>query len=333
MNKRAFGKTGIEIPEIGMGCWAIGGVGYGPVSETDALETLQAAWEGGVRLFDTADTYGEGTSEKRVAAFLKTKQRNEYFLATKAGWDFYPSALWKRASGQVTATGHRKNFDPDYLRFACEQSLQRLGMNYIDLYQLHNPSLEVLKAGKAFDVLLELKKNGKIRYAGVSLHTVSEALWALENLPLDSIQVIYNILDQRMRYEVFPLALQKGVAVIAREPLASGLLTGKYQADVVFPKDDHRRRYSGLKLSADTVKVEKIKATLGVLPLIESSLRFVLSESAVSCVIPGVKNRTQAETNFVSTKNVVLPGVLSVEWKRLFDMDSSFKKDLLPADK
>src|SRR5438046_707382 len=124
MKKRKLGKTGIEIPEIGMGCWAIGGVGYGPVSEEDAVRTLDAAWDGGVRLFDTADTYGEGRSENLVARFLKGKNRGDVVIASKAGVDFYHG-------------GHKKNFDPDYLRFACEESLKRLGTDYIDLYQLH----------------------------------------------------------------------------------------------------------------------------------------------------------------------------------------------------
>ncbi len=302
---------------MGMGCWAVGGVGYGPVSEKDALQALEGAWDGGVRLFDTADTYGEGVSERRVGSFLKTKKRSDFFLATKAGWDFYHG-------------GHKKNFDPDYLRFACEQSLQRLGMNYIDLYQLHNPSLEVLKAGKTFDVLLELKKNGKIRYAGVSLHTVSEALWVLENLPVDSIQVIYNILDQRMRHEVFPLALQKGVAVIAREPLASGLLSGKYDEKAVFDKQDHRRRYSLDKLWADAEKMHKIKAVMGFSHPVHAALQFVLSQVAVSCVVPGAKNAVQARCNTAALEGVILPQSWIPRLERLFDEDALFARELLP---
>lgn len=323
-----FGKSGVQIPEMGMGCWAIGGVGYGPVSEADALRALETAWDGGVRFFDTADTYGEGLSEKRVGSFLKTKNRSDFFLATKAGWDFYPST----SSGQVKG-GHRKNFDPDYLQFACEKSLERLDLKHIDLYQLHNPSLEVLKAGKAFESLLKLKKNGKIGFAGVSLHTASEAIWALENLPVDSIQVIYNVLDQRMRYEVFPLAQRKGVAVIAREPLASGLLVGKYDGNAIFHKQDHRRRYSHEKLKAEFEKVLKVKAALGELNLIQGSLSFVLNESAVSCVIPGVKSAGQmlevlTAANVCPLENSVVFGL-----KALFDHDLLFKKELLPADK
>lgn len=349
VKKRKLGKSGIEIPEIGMGCWAIGGVGYGSVSEADAFEALQAAWEGGVRFFDTADAYGEGESERRVGSFLKTKKRDAFFIATKAGWDFYPSAFWKGTSGQATATGHKKNFDPDYLRFACEQSLQRLGMNCVDLYQLHNPSIEVLKTGKAFEVLQQLKKDGKIRLIGISVHTVSEALWVLENFPVDSIQVIYNILDQRMRHEVFPLALQKGVAVIVREPLASGMLAGKYSSTAVFEKNDHRRRFSKEKLDVDCQKIEKIKnilfprsadahddsgaGAISKVSLVQVALQFALAEKAVSVVIPGAKNKQQSSHNVVSCSSDPLRKETVVLLKGLFDSELLFKKGLLPADK
>lgn len=319
MNKRIFGNTGINIPEVGMGCWAIGGTGYGPVSEVDAMQTLETAWESGVRFFDTADTYGEGLSEQRLGAFLKSKPREKYFLATKAGWDFYHG-------------GHKKNFDPDYLKFACDKSIERLGVECIDLYQLHNPSLDILKKGEAIQALLKLKEDGKIRFLGLSLHTTTEAMWALEHLPIDSIQIIYNILDQRMRHDVFPLALQKQVAVIAREPLACGLLTGKYGAEHVFQKSDHRRRYSRDKMTADLAKIRKVKGFLGEMSLIEGSLQFILGHKAVSCVIPGAKSREQ----FLHISKIVdsceIETMLLVELQQLFDNDLMFKKELIPAD-
>lgn len=336
MKKRKLGKTGVEVPEIGMGCWAIGGVGYGPVSEHDAMATLEAAWDGGVRFFDTADTYGEGRSETLVGHFLKSKPRGEAVIATKAGVDFYPAALWQKSSAQTAATGHKKNFHPDYIQFACDQSLKRLGVDRIDFYQLHNPNLETLKKSEAFETILKLKQAGKIRFAGLSLHTVEEALWALENLPVDSLQLIYNLLDQRMRLKVFPLAQKKGVAVIAREPLASGLLTGKYDARAEFSKDDHRRRFSKEKLAADCAKIEKITELLvtchsSLVTLSQAALQFILAESAVSVVIPGSKNVEQSVQNSRGVTERVLGDEAVGKLQELFDLDPLFRQHLLPS--
>jgi len=321
MNKRNLGKTGLKVPEMGMGCWAIGGVGYGPVSEADALSAIEAAWGGGMRFFDTADTYGEGRSEKLVGQFLNLKPRNEAVIATKVGWDFYHG-------------GHKKNFDPSYIRFACDESLKRLSIEAIDFLQLHNPNLEILKKGEAFQAVLELKRKGKIRFAGLSLHTTEEALWALENLSeLDSLQVIYNILDQRMRSQVFPLAKKKGVALIVREPLASGMLSGKYTPEHVFTKDDHRRRYSKEKLKADCEKMKLIGDLLHGAPisLARAALEFVLGEPEVSVVIPGAKNAEQVLWNREATQKLVLnPDTLS-DLKHLFEIEPLFREHLLPA--
>ena len=332
MKKRKLGKTGVEIPEMGMGCWAIGGVGYGPVSERDAMSTLEVAWESGVRFFDTADTYGEGRSESLVGQFLKSKRRDEAVIATKAGVDFYPAAVWQKSSTQIAATGHKKNFHPDYIQFACEQSLKRLGVECIDFYQLHNPNLENLKKTEIFETVLKLKQSGKIRFAGLSLHTVEEATWALENLPVDSLQLIYNILDQRMRLNVFPLAQKKGVAIIVREPLASGLLTGKYDARAEFSKDDHRRRFSREKLAADCQKIEKIKDLLVPrITISQVALQFALADSAVSVIIPGSKKTEQALQNGQAVTGSTLTEEVINRLQSLFDSDPLFRQHLLPS--
>ncbi len=339
MKKRKLGKTGIEIPEMGMGCWAIGGQGYGPVTEEVALRTLEAAWNSGVRFFDTADTYGEGRSEQLIAQFLKDKDRSEALIATKAGVDFYPSSLWKNSSGQPVASGHKKNFEPEYLKFACEQSLKRLDTDYIDLYQLHNPPLEKIISGEAVCVLAELKREGKIRHIGISVHTEEEALAALRDDRVESLQLIFNMLDQRMAKSVFAIAREKKVGVLAREPLACGLLTGKYKADAVFQKGDHRRRYSKEKLAADFEKIEKIKKLLASqilnfemgLTLAQAALEFVLSEPAVSCVIPGAKSPEQLEPN---RKAVNQSGLTTADFnaiRRIFEADPIFREHLLPS--
>ncbi len=306
------------LPEMGMGCWAIGGQGYGPVSQEDALATLEAAWNSGVRFFDTADVYGDGVSEKLIAQFLRTKSRDEAVIATKVGWDFYQG-------------GHKKNFAPDYLRFACEQSLKRLETDYIDLYQLHNPSAEEMKSGEIFQTLTKLKEQGKIGHIGVSVHREEEALAALKNSRIESLQLIFNALDQRMSVNVFDAAKAKGVGILAREPLACGLLTGKYFADAVFPKGDHRRRYSAEKMKSDIQKIEKVKAVLGEKPLSVAALAFVLAHEAVSCVIPGAKTPEQVKTNLKAAREKVLTPDEVTAIRKLFSEDPQFREHLLPS--
>ncbi|HCM42655.1 MAG TPA: aldo/keto reductase [Candidatus Omnitrophica bacterium] len=318
IKKRILGQTGLMLPEMGMGCWAIGGQGYGPVSQEDALATLEAAWNSGVRFFDTADVYGDGVSEKLIAQFLRTQSRDEAVIATKVGWDFYQG-------------GHKKNFAPDYLRFACEQSLKRLETDYIDLYQLHNPSAEEMKSGEIFQTLTKLKEQGKIGHIGVSVHREEEALAALKNSRIESLQLIFNALDQRMAVSVFDAAKAKGVGILAREPLACGLLTGKYSADAVFPKGDHRRRYSAEKMKSDIQKIEKVKAALGEKPLSVAALAFVLAHEAVSCVIPGAKSPEQVKANLKATRERVLAPDEVMAIRKLFSDDPQFREHLLPS--
>lgn len=314
------------LPEMGMGCWAIGGQGYGPVSEEDALATLEAAWNRGVRFFDTADVYGDGQSERLIARFLRGRSRDEAVIATKVGWDFYPSA----GSGQAKG-GHRKNFEPDYLRFACEESLKRLETDYIDLYQLHNPSAEEVRSGEIFQTLTKLKEQGKIGHIGVSVHREEEAMSALKNSRIESLQLIFNMLDQRMSKNVFDAAKAKGVGILAREPLACGLLTGKYSAEAVFPKGDHRRRYSAEKMKSDIQKTEKIKAIIGEKQLSVTALAFVLAHEAVSCVIPGAKTPEQIKSNLKAARSDVLTVDEVVAIRKLFTEDPQFREYLLPS--
>jgi len=281
MNYRTLGRTGQVVSEIGFGSWAIGGLSYGTTRDEESLGALETAWEHGVTFFDTADTYGEGHSEELIGRFLKGK-RDRAFIATKVGWDFYHG-------------GTRRNFSSDYTRFACDQSLKRLETDRIDLYQLHNPKLEQIEAGELFDVLDELKAAGKIRFYGVSVHTPREALAVIRSGKADTVQLIFNLIDQRPVAEVFPEAEAKKVGVIAREPLACGLLTGKYTAESRFPKNDHRNRWPKEKLEADLEKVERLKSALSQprASLVQPTLEFILSFKTVSVVIPGVKTKAQ----------------------------------------
>lgn len=298
MKYRILGRTGLRVSEVGFGAWAIGGTSYGPTKDEESLDALEAAWEHGVTFFDTADTYGHGHSEELLAKFLKGK-RDQAIVATKAGWDFYHG-------------GSRKNFNFDYLRFACEESLRRLAIDAIDLYQLHNPTLEQIESGELFGLLDEFKKKGKIRFYGVSVHTPAEALAVIRSGKADTVQLIFNLIDQRPVAEVFPEAEAQRIGIIAREPLACGVLTGKYARASTFVKTDHRNRWSREKLEKDFHKIEMLKAALPMprVSFVRTALEFVLSFEAVSVVIPGAKRRAQVLENVKASEE---PGLRAQE--------------------
>ncbi|HNX68053.1 MAG TPA: aldo/keto reductase [Candidatus Omnitrophota bacterium] len=335
MKERLLGRTGLRVSEIGFGAWAIGGNAYGPVCDEDSLKALDTAWSSGLNFFDTADIYGEGHSEALLGRFLKGKPRGQIVVATKAGWDFYPASAkafpGKKGAGANHA-GHRKNFDPFYIRFACEQSLKRLGVETIDLFQLHNPSLELIRKKELTGVLEDLKKEGKIRFVGISVHTEAEALAALEDPQIDALQVIFNLLDQRMATKIFPEAKRKSIALIAREPLAHGLLTGKYPPAHEFPKDDHRRRWVREKRELDWEKIRRLRKVLDgkSIPLAQAALEYALTFDAVSAVIPGAKTREQVAANLEASFN---PGLTPEEirgFKELYEREPVFREGLIP---
>lgn len=336
MKERRLGKTGLRVSEIGFGCWAIGGNAYGPVCDKDSLEALEVAWDAGVNFFDTADTYGEGHSEELLGQFLKGKPRDRLILASKCGWDFYPpsqkpASLPSGSPEKTNHVGHKKNFDAGYIRFACEQSLKRLGTDVIDLFQLHNPSLELILKGDPVSSLEALKKEGKIRFIGISVHTEAEAFAALQDSRVSAIQVIFNLLDQRMHERVFPEAEKKSVGIIVREPLASGLLSGKYNPSHEFPKDDHRRRWGPEKREADWQKIQLVQKTIGAKALLsKAALEFTLGHEAVSTVIPGAKTRVQVLQNMASSLQPDLGREDLKRLKMLYTQEEVFRKGLNP---
>lgn len=316
MKYRILGRTGLNVSEVGFGCWAIGGTSYGPTRDEDSLEALETAYARGVNFFDTADTYGHGHSEELLARFLKGKPRGKIFIATKAGWDFYHEG------------GSRKNFDLDYLRFACGESLKRLGMDTIDLYQLHNPSLELIKRGEVVGVLDELKKKGRIRFIGISVHTEQEALAAMEDPRVDTLQLVFNLLQQEMAERIFPEAQSKKIGIIVREPLACGILTGKYNPDHVFTKDDHRRRFTRERMEQDAGKIKKIRTILATqrLSLTRAALEYILDFEAVSTVIPGAKTKTQTLENVKASEDPKLRSEEAYHLRELYTREEIFKK-------
>ncbi len=306
MRQRRLGKTELKVSEIGFGAWAIGGTGYGPVRDEDSLGALEAAWANGINFYDSADSYGNGHSETLLGRFLKGKPRGEIVIATKGGHDFYHGAV-------------KKDFTPAHLQFACEQSLKRLGTDHIDLYQLHTPSLEVLRGGEAVDALEKLQKAGKIRFIGVSVYAENEAMAVFQDPRIAALQVVFNLLDQRMGRVVFPDARRHDVGLIVREPLACGLLTGKYNVRSKFEKTDHRSGWPPEKLELDLKKIEMLGRVLATrrISMARSALEYILEHDTISTVIPGIKTADQVEENIQASLD---PRLRSQESSHLRDM-------------
>ena len=285
---RRLGRTELQVSEVGFGAWGIGGNAhghsYGPTDNTESLRAVARAVDLGCTFFDTADVYGHGLSEKLLGQAL-ARHRSACVIATKVGGDFYHGPF-------------RKNFDPDYIRSALDKSLQRLRTDYIDLYQLHNPPLMMLERGEHYEVLDDLKRQGKIRYYGVSVHDAYEGSMAIHTGKPDAVQVEYNLLRQEPREELFPQARDSDVGLVIRSPLCSGMLSGNYTADTAFDASDVRASWPPgyLALQADVADRVRFLAT-GRRSLAQAALRFVLDAPEVSVVIPGIKTVAQAEEN------------------------------------
>jgi aryl-alcohol dehydrogenase-like predicted oxidoreductase len=286
---------------VGFGAWAIGndkhGHSYGPTDNAESLRAIKRAFDLGCTFFDTADLYGHGLSEKLLGQALQT-HRQACVLATKVGGDFYHGPF-------------RKNFDPDYIRFAVDKSLERLRTDYIDLYQLHNPPLMLLERGAHYDVLEALKQQGKIRYYGVSVHDAYEGTMAIQTGKPDVIQIEYNFFRQEAREDLFPIAQEHDIGLVIRSPLASGMFTGKYTAAATFPESDVRATLPPeyLALLAQLADRSRFLST-AQRTLAQAALRFVLDAPEVSVVIPGMKTVTQTEENITASD---LPALTEAE--------------------
>jgi aryl-alcohol dehydrogenase-like predicted oxidoreductase len=299
MKYRVLGKTGLKVSEVGFGAWAIGGNdhgnSYGPTDDKQSLAAMERALELGCNFFDTADVYGHGHSEELLGQTLKG-HRSEIIIATKVGGDFYHGTP-------------RMNFNSDYLEFALRKSCERLGTDYVDLYQLHNPPVQLIKDGRIFKILDKLKASGKIRHYGISIHDPQEGLLAMRAGELGAIQVAFNILRQEAKNQLFREATKNNVGIIAREPLANGFLAGKLKAESTFPKGDIRHSFppdyiTQLTLAADQLRfLESNTRTLA-----QAALRFILDHKDISTVIPGAKTPDQVDEDFASSESPQLTG-------------------------
>jgi aryl-alcohol dehydrogenase-like predicted oxidoreductase len=294
MNYRPLGRTGWQVSEISFGAWAIGG-SWGQVSDEDALNALRTAIDHGINFIDTADVYGDGRSERLIAQVLKDHS-GQVYVATKAG---------RRLDPHVTAGYNRQN-----LTAFVERSLKNLEVEALDLVQLHCPPTEVYYTPEVFAVLDDLVQAGKIRHYGVSVEKVEEAIKALEYPNVQSVQIIFNMFRQRPAELFFDLAKKRQVGILARVPLASGLLTGKMSRSSTFPADDHRNfnrhgeafdvgeTFAGIDFERGLQAVDKLQGlVLEDATMAQFALRWILMFDAVSCAIPGAKNPQQALDN------------------------------------
>ena len=316
MNYRPLGRTGWKVSEISFGAWAIGGA-WGDVSDEDALAALHQAIDSGVNFIDTADVYGDGRSERLIAR-LKKARKEEIVVATKAG---------RRLPRQTVEGYSRQN-----LTGWIDDSLRNLSADTLDLLQLHCPPTELYSRPEVFALLDDFVKVGKIRYYGVSVETIDEALKAIDFPGVQTVQIIFNCFRQRPAEVFLPRAKQKQVGILARVPLASGLLTGKLRRDSTFPADDHRNfnrhgeafdvgeTFSGVDYDAGLAAVEEIR---GLVPagvtMSQFALRWILMNDAVTCAIPGAKRPEQVADNCRASGLPPLTSETMLAVQRIYD--------------
>lgn len=295
ISERSFGRTGWRVSSIGFGAWAIGG-SWGDVSETDARDTLTAALDAGVSFIDTADVYGDGHSERIIRDVLSTRQGQRPIIATKAG---------RRLDPHVA-----EGYTPEAIEGFVDRSLVNLGVECIDLLQLHCPPTEVYYQPELFDGLNRLVEKGKVSFIGVSVEKVEEALKAIEYQNVKTVQIIYNIFRQRPQELFFREARAKQIGVIVRVPLASGLLSGKMSKDTIFAADDHRafnrhgeafdvgETFAGVPFEVALEAVDRLRPLVPEgATMAQFALRWILMNDAVSVVIPGARTPSQAASN------------------------------------
>ena len=295
MNKRLLGKTGIEVSEIALGTWQVGGKWGSEFDHANAEKIIESAIDRGVNFIDTADVYSDGESEKAVGKTVR-KHQQKIYVASKCGRQINPHVS--------------EGYTPSVLRKYVEDSLRRTGLEQLDLIQLHCPPTEVYYRPEIFALFEDLKKEGKIANLGVSVEKIEEAIKAMEFDNVTTVQIIFNIFRQRPSGLFFELAKKNNVGVIVRVPLASGLLSGKFGKTTTFEAGDHRNfnrdgkafdkgeTFSGVPYELGLDAVEEIKAMFPAdANLAALALRWVLMFDAVSTVIPGASRPEQVEAN------------------------------------
>jgi len=318
MKFRKFSNIGWQVSEIGLGCWAIGSE-WGDVSKEDANEVLKTSLDNGVNFFDTADVYGDGRSEQFIGELLKSTSEKIY-VATKSGRRLNPH--------------NSEGYNPQNIESFIDRSLKNLGVECIDLLQLHCPPSDVCSKKETYEMMDDIVKKGKILHYGVSVEKVSEALDAIQFPNVKSIQIIFNMFRQKPSEEFFKEAAKRDVAIIVRVPLASGLLTGKMTKDSSFPTNDHRNynikgeafdvgeTFSGVNFEKGLLAVEELKKIIpSHYTLADFALKWILMHPEVTVAIPGAKNKEQASMNVKAVNldeiSALLPSIKDIYDKYL----------------
>jgi aryl-alcohol dehydrogenase-like predicted oxidoreductase len=314
---RQLGTTDMQVSTISFGAWAIG-ADWGPVDDEQSMRALHAAIDAGVNFIDTADVYGDGRSERLVARLRRERSGERIFVATKAG---------RRLPAQVC-----EGYTRDNLTAWVDRSLTNLEVEAIDLLQLHCPPTDLYRQADVFSYLDDLVRAGKLRYYGVSVETEEEALLSMQHAGVRTIQIIFNMFRLKPLDRVFPLALERQIGILARVPLASGLLTGKLRRDTVFAPTDHRafnrhgeafdkgETLSGVPYEAGLDAVEELRPLVPPgATLAQFALRWILMFDAVTCAIPGAKNEEQARQNAVAADLPPLTAEQMAHVQRIYD--------------
>ena len=327
MHYRALGRTGWKISEISFGAWGIGGDAWGPTDDAESMKALHRAVDLGVNFIDTADVYGDGHSERLVSR-LKAERKEEIIVATKAG---------RRLPAQTPEGYSREN-----LTAFVDRSLKNLDTETIDLLQLHCPPSAVYDMPEVFGILDDMVAAGKLRYYGVSVERVDEALRALRFDGVQSVQIIFNMFRLKPAETFFAEAVRRQVGILARVPLASGLLSGKLTAQSQFSDFDHRafnrhgekfdrgETFSGVDYATGLQAVEELR---GIVPpgatLAQTALLWILSHEAVTAAIPGAKSVTQVEQNAAASD---LPALDAAAMARVQDVYDRHIRGLVHAE-
>jgi aryl-alcohol dehydrogenase-like predicted oxidoreductase len=297
MRYRKLGRTGLEVSVIGLGTWSMGGDEWGPSDDQVSIDVLRAAVRAGVTVVDTADVYGLGHSEELVAEAIPAD--SDVVVITKGGWDIY--------TDPPVVGGARRRYEADYLEYAVAQSQRRLGRARLDVYLLHNPTRAELAEHRPVETLRKLQDSGAIRFIGASVGSEDDARAAIE-AGIDVLEVPFNLV-RSWAESVFADAAAKRVAVVTREPLERGLLTGKYGPDAVFPAGDHRNDKGADWLLAAQPHVARVRAVAqarGCVPA-QVAIAYPLSYADVSSVFLGARSVEQLGTN-VAAADVELSG-------------------------
>ncbi len=319
MQSRPFGRTGRDVSEIGFGTWAIGSA-WGEVNDDEAIAALHAALDTGITFIDTADVYGDGRSERLIARVLKERGSDKPFVATKAG----------RRLPEQSVAGYSASNLSDYI----DRSLRNLEVDTLDLVQLHCPLTDLYYHPEVFERLDRLVELGKIRSYGVSVERVEEALKAIEYPGVVSVQIIFNAFRQRPAERFFAQAKEKNIAIIARVPLASGLLSGKFKRDTQFEANDHRlfnrngeafdigETFSGVPYEVGLDAVERIRPLVsGDTTMAKFALRWILMFDAVTVAIPGARTPAQARSNAQAASLPAISKNAMEEIVRIYEQD------------